>query len=228
MSSAEYVGVEVLSAAVGARAVRAETLSLAVLRDLGRFDRALDGGVTEVRRQALSRHLMFVLDQVAAQQRWLADEVWPSVADRVGGLDEVSAGWAELRPSLVALRSLAAQWAGLPSLRTKVRSAVRDLVAELSVVVGRELAVLPSVLAVLSDDEWARAEVARRSRESRVPTAVARRVFWLLDSLDEERADVLLRGTRPYRLWILRNGFSGGYNRSSFLMWVGGGSGPSL
>ena len=224
MSSAEYVGVDVLSTAVGARAVRAEALSLAVLRDLGRLEPALADGVTEVRRQALSRHLVFVLDQLAAQQQLFADLVWPSAE----GFEEVSAGWAELRPSLVALRSLAAQWAGLPSLRSKVRSAVRDVVAELSVVVDRDLAVLPAVLALLSDDEWAQVEVARRSRESRMPTAVARRLFWLLDSLDEERAALLLRGTRPYRQWILRNGFSGGYNRSSYLMWVGGGSGPVI
>ena len=29
-------------------------------------------------------------------------------------------------------------------------------------------------------------------------------------------------------MWVLRNGFSGAYNRSAYLMWVGGGTGPAV
>ena len=61
-----------------------------------------------------------------------------------------------------------------------------------------------------------------------VPTKRARQLFWLLDDLDPALAARLLQGTRRSTLWVLRNGFSGAYNRSSYLMWIGGGTGPAV
>ena len=53
-------------------------------------------------------------------------------------------------------------------------------------------------------------------------------MFWLLDELDAGLTDLLLQRTPRAEMWILRNGFSGAYNRSAYLMWVGGGTGPAL
>ncbi len=59
-----------------------------------------------------------------------------------------------------------------------------------------------------------------------LPTRLARRTFWLLDDLDPVTAGLLVRDLPRPVMWVLRNGFSGPYNRASYLMWVGGGTGP--
>ncbi len=77
--------------------------------------------------------------------------------------------------------------------------------------------------AALTSQDWAVVERAAVRRQR--PTALARELFWLLDGLDADSAAVLLAGVPPLRMWVLRNGFSGAYNRGSYLMWVGGGLG---
>ena len=47
----------------------------------------------------------------------------------------------------------------------------------------------------------------------------------MLDELDPASTAALLADIPPLRMWVLRNGFSGAYNRGSYLMWVGGGLG---
>ncbi len=53
-------------------------------------------------------------------------------------------------------------------------------------------------------------------------------MFWLLDDLEPRQAAQLTARTPRAVMWILRNGFSGAYNRSAYLMWVGGGTGPAV
>ena len=85
---------------------------------------------------------------------------------------------------------------------------------------------LPLAFEALTPGDWA--AIDRRLPRLTNPTRLARRMFWLLDDLDARPADLLLERTPPAAMWVLRNGFSGAYNRSSYLMWVGGGTGPAV
>ena len=78
-------------------------------------------------------------------------------------------------------------------------------------------------LGALTSQDWAVIDLgaARRRR----PTTLARELFWLLDELDPASTAALLADVPPLKMWVLRNGFSGAYNRGSYLMWVGGGLG---
>ena len=60
------------------------------------------------------------------------------------------------------------------------------------------------------------------------PTKVARQLFWLLDDLPPAQAEQLLFTTPSWMMWVLRNGFSGAYNRAAYLMWIGGGNGRAV
>ena len=107
--------------------------------------------------------------------------------------------------------------------RLLLRDAVRQSCVVLPAVVAREEDVTPLALAVLTSQDWVSIDGAAVTRQRL--TAVARELFWLLDGLDAESAGVPLAGVPPLRMWVLRNGFSGAYNRGSYLMWVGGGLG---
>ncbi len=62
----------------------------------------------------------------------------------------------------------------------------------------------------------------------RRPTVLAYRHFWLLDDLPAHLAEPLTVAVTAPTRWVLRNLFSGGYNRRACLMWIGGGSGPAV
>jgi hypothetical protein len=212
------------------RTAPSEALALAVARDLRRFDRALSGPVTAVRRQALIGHLGFVLDRMTDAHRLLDTAVWPAAAALEPELADLA---EELRTAHVGLtwpvselRATARQWARTPENRADLLSTLRETAPRLQRVLDRDAELLPIAAHPLGD--WTSVELARAAAESRLPTVIARRLFWLLDDLDDDRAALLLRGTPSYRLWILRNGFSGAYNRSAYLMWVGGGDGPAV
>ena len=201
----------------------------AVLRDLDRLISALAGPVTTVRRAALIEHVTFLTAEL--RRRWqLQDElIWPRAVARdsslAGPAQDVLADHRAAGPACAALVAAAQRWArvGDAEHRLQLRDAVGEVADVLPAVFGPETDATPLALAALTTHDWAAVErgTARRRR----PTALARELFWLLDELEPASAAVLLAGVPPLRMWVLRNGFSGGYNRGSYLMWVGGGLG---
>ena len=201
----------------------------AVLRDLDRLVSALAGPVTTVRRTALIDHVTFLTAEL--RRHWqLQDElIWPrapagdpslaGVADRVRGDHRAAAA------ECAAMVTAAEQWAmvGDAEHRLLLRDAVREVAAVLPAVFERDGDVTALALGALTSQDWAVIELGATRR--RRPTALARELFWLLDELDAASATALLAGVPPLRMWVLRNGFSGAYNRGSYLMWVGGGMG---
>ena len=129
-----------------------------------------------------------------------------------------------LRPAMVVVRNATLGWSRSALTRLTVLSAVRELNDRVGPVIDQDADLLPLACEALLP---APVEVERRIRWEN-PTRLARRLFWLLDDLDARQAELLLQRTPPAAMWILRNGFSGGYNRSSYLMWVGGGTGPAV
>ena len=235
MTSLDPGAVRILTPAVHGGAVLVnsvirDAVQHAVRRDLDRLDQVLAGPVTAVRRAALVEHTQFLLDQLQEHHRVLDEVSWPSALavrpDLADIASRVSMAHAELTEPIGAVRNSARQWRSDPRRRVEVLSAVRELFAVLSPVLDQD-----AELAPLIDDVVGAAVAAQppgRKAWVVAPTKLARRTFWLLDDLDSRRADLLTERTPRSVMWILRNGFSGGYNRSAYLMWVGGGTGPAV
>jgi len=188
----------------------------AVHRDLDRLVRVLAEPITEVRRDALIGHVRYLVVQV--------DQLIRPVAVRVPTAlgPEEPAGCTQVVAALTALQVQARRWAREPSARPAVLAAARDARAALW---GDDDAAAPGALAGTPP---AGRGAAGRAGWNRVPTRLAYRVFWLLDELEPALADPLVAELSAPVMWVLRNLFSGGYNRRAYLMWVGGGSGPAV
>lgn len=233
VSTYEPMSAATLAPAPHPEAVRGAALHHAVRRDLRRLERVLDEPVTAVRRQAIIGHLGFVLDELAAQHRLLDLSIWPAAAaqrlDLADLADRVRSSHDELVPATVMVRNATQGWSRSATARGSVLSAVRELNRRIGPVIDQDAELLPLALETLVAVPAGPAEVEpRRAPRLTSPTRLARRTFWLLDGLDARQAALLLQRMPPAGMWILRNGFSGGYNRSSYLMWVGGGTGPAV
>jgi hypothetical protein len=202
----------------------------AVLRDVDRLTKVLVEPVTDVRRAALAGHIGFLLDQLQAHHRLQDEVMWPRVAlahaDLSDVADRVRVSHADLVEPSRALRRTVRRWTFEPASRPDVLDAVMEFDTRLDQVLSQDGELVPLACSALPDREWT--EIDRHLPAKGGPTRRARRMFWLLDGLDAGLADLLLRRTPRAEMWMLRNGFSGAYNRAAYLMWVGGGSGPAL
>ncbi|MET0967077.1 MAG: hemerythrin domain-containing protein [Nakamurella sp.] len=211
-------------------AVTTGVVNRAVRRDLDRFISVLAEPVTSVRRTALADHVGFILDQLEAVHRLQDAALWPAVLNRRPHLadlaDRAAKAHAGLAGSIESARQAALTWKRAPVTRTAARTALRDLTIALEPVAGQDAETVPLACAMLPDDALSRIDHAHPRPVG--PTKVARRLFWLLDDLPPAQAQQLLAPTPRWMLWVLRNGFSGAYNRAAYLMWIGGGNGPAV
>jgi hypothetical protein len=173
----------------------------AVARDLDRLIRVLAEPVTPVRRTALVGHVGYLADQLRTAN--------PALAARQAG-------------TLSRLRKEARRWSREPARRAAMLAAsehAADVLAPSLMTADRPAA---------TSGPWPQAPFRLRAVLTQRPTALAFRHYWLLDDLPPHLAEPLHRELTGPARWLLRNVFSGGYNRRAFLMWVGGGSGPAL
>ena len=227
-----------------------EAVHRAVRRDLDRLADVLSAPVTTVRRAAVVRHIEFLVPRLLAHHAG-EDRRWNRVCTRRPDLATRAAaarsGHRAVRRAGQDVLSATRSWAaagtdgvangGIDTAIATARLALRGRVIELADLVARQFEQDERDRVLLADlltsADWAGREVARagadRNRAAgRRPALLAHEVFWLVDELDPVlAARVVSRYSRPAR-WALRNLFSGGYNRSAHLMWVGGGDGPAL
>ena len=240
MTSLDPGAVRILTPAVYDHAVLTDALHHALRRDLGRLERVLVDPVTAVRRGALIEHTCFLLDQVQEHHRVLDDLFWPSVTasrpELADVADRVALNHRELTEPLRRTMNSALGWRRDPRKRLDVLSAVRELAPVLQPVLHQDAELAPMIDEVVGTEVVGTGVVGAVPVAHRLalrawpgaPTRLARRTFWLLDELDSAQADLLIERTPRTMMWILRNGFSGAYNRSTYLMWVGGGTGPAI
>jgi hypothetical protein len=227
MTSLDPGAISTLTLAVNGDAVTTDTLQHAVRRDLSRLIRVLSEPVTAVRRGALIDHTCFLLDQLQDHHRVLDEVSWPRVLaarpELVDVASRVALAHGELAEPLRSVRNSSLDWRGDARHRLDVLAAVRELAAALSPVLVQD-----SELAPLIDEVLGAGQPRGRWNWVGVPTRLARRTFWLLDDLNPRQADLLTGRMPRTAMWILRNGFSGAYNRSAYLMWTGGGTGAAI
>lgn len=199
-----------VESAADAGARRHPIVSLAVARDLERLVQALSEPVTAVRRAALVAHTSFVVEQARSGDDGPGRH--PVALSRLGHEARLWGRDPLRRPQVRA----AAQTAALAWAAARAGSG-RGRVAEPAAAGGSG-----------PDDGSAGGPVRLRSLPARRPIALAYRYFWLVDDLPPAAVqEVTDRYSGPAR-WVLRNVLSGGYNRRAYLMWFGGGSGPSV
>jgi hypothetical protein len=211
-------------------AVTTAIVNRAVRRDLDRFVAVLADPVTSVRRAALADHVGYILDQLETVHRLQDESMWPAVLTHRPHLADLSEraarAHADLAAPVAVLRQAALTWKRAPITRTATRAAARDLAIALEPVAGQDAETVPLACAMISDETLT--QIGRAQPHPVGPTKVARRLFWLLDDLPPAQAQLLLAPTPSWMLWVLRNGFSGAYNRAAYLMWIGGGNGPAV
>ena len=211
----------------------------AIIRDLDRLVDVLDEPITDVRRAALTEHIAYLLDQLQSHHRVQDEVIWPRVAIERGDLtdlaDRARLSHTDLQQPSRDLRRAAQSWSSVRMLRPQVHQAASAVREAVGPVLDRDAADVPVACEVLSEQDWT--EIGRRLAPPVMrfggprpsgPTTRARRLFWLLDDADAHLAGLVLARTPRAVLWVLRNGFSGGYNRAAYLMWVGGGTGPAV
>ena len=204
-------------------------LHRAVLRDLERLASVLAGPVTAVRREALIGHVTFLTAQLRRHWQVQDELLWPRAVagdpSLAGAAEQVFDSHRAAAAYCATMVTAAQQWAvvGDAEHRLLVLDAVRELADVLPAVFERDSDVTVLALGALAGQDWV--AIDRGAARRRRPTALARELFWLLDDLDPASAAALLAEIPPLRMWVLRNGFSGAYNRGSYLMWVGGGLG---
>ncbi len=202
----------------------------ALIRDMHRLVDVLDEPITDVRRAALAQHIGYLLDQLQSHHRVQDEVIWPRVAtdraDLAEFADRVRLSHAEPVQPGRELRRATQSWSSVPALRPQVLQAATAMREVIGPVLAADATSVPVACDVLPDHEWA--EISRWPAPAGGPTARARRLFWLLDDAEPQLANLVLARTPRAVLWVLRNGFSGGYNRSAYLMWVGGGTGAAV
>lgn len=196
----------------------------ALVRDFGRFATVLSAPVSTPRRQALVRHLEFVLEALHHHHTNEDDLIWPKVLLRRPDLAalqaEMEAEHDVLDGAIRALTAATREWESIKDDRTRlqVRDAVIALDGALAPHLAHEEAVgMPAIVEALTASDWAELDKSLHKIES--PAKTAKLLFWLLDSLDARRASVM-RGLVPAPLFAtLRLAYGGRYRRTAQLLW---------
>ena len=200
-------------------------------RDLAGSSEVLDEPVTAVRRQAIIGHIGFLLDELAAQHRLLDQSIWPAAAahrpDLADLADRVRVSHDDLVPATVMVRNATQGWSRSAPRRGSVLSAVRELNGRIGPVIDQDAELLPLACADAGRVPSDRPEVDRR-RPVEQPDPAGPPDLLAAGRPRRPPGRAAAAADAAGRMWILRNGFSGAYNRSSYLMWVGGGTGPAV
>lgn len=214
-----------------------EAVHHAVRRDLQRLVQVLADPVTTVRRAAIVRHIEFLIPRLLAHHAG-EDRRWNRLCDHRPDLAAHAAaarsGHRAVRRAGQDVLSAARTWAadGDRDARTTLRRRVSDLAALAAEQFRhdeRDRTLLHEPALPIDRPGRTTTGPGRTPRRTgRRPASVAHETFWLVDELDPTlAAHILGRHSRSTR-WAMRNLFSGGYNRSTHLMWVGGGDGPAV
>lgn len=198
----------------------------ALKRDLRRARDVLASGAPAAeQREALARHVGWVMEVLHAHHTSEDEGLWPLVRERNPGaaelLDSMEADHARIAPAAAAVVTAAAACATSPeeSARTALVVALDDLLAVLVPHLDREVAeAMPVVSASITHAEWMAVE--REHNLQGVPVRqLAMEGHWLLEDIDPEGYEVVVHTVpAPMRLLLL-HGFGWVYRRQARARW---------
>jgi iron-sulfur cluster repair protein YtfE (RIC family) len=201
----------------------------ALRRDLARAIDALSGepasDQTADRHAAIGEQVSWMMQFLHAHHRGEDAWLWPMVRERVPAagrlLDQMEADHAVVDPLIDACDSAAQRYrdSSHEDARRDLAEALDQLRDALLPHLGREEdAAMPVVSAALTDAEW-RAIDQEHFVKPKSLTQLAREGHWLLDGLDAERRELLVRQVPPIPRFVLLHGFARRYRQWAIACW---------
>lgn len=176
-------------------------------------------------RQALGRHVAWVLDVLHAHHTSEDEGLWPLVRRRNPAasalLDSLEADHARIAPAATAAANAAERYASTvdDEARAALVAALDDLVAVLVPHLDREVAdAMPVVAASITRREWDAVEQEHNIRPKSV-RQLAQEGHWLLEDIDAEGYDVVVHKVPALLRIVLLHGFGRAYRRQCVARW---------
>jgi uncharacterized protein YndB with AHSA1/START domain len=210
----------------------ADTRMMGIVHDALRRDlaRAIDALAEEpapdaARRAAIGEQVGWMMEFLHAHHRGEDEWLWPVVRERVPSaaalLDEMEADHAVVDPLIDVCAGAAQRYRDSSSedARRALREAlVRLCDAVLPYLRREEDEAMPVVSTALTDAEW-HAIDQEHFVKPKSPGQLAREGHWMLDGLDAERREILLRQVPPIPRFVLLHGFARPYRRRAIACW---------
>jgi hemerythrin-like domain-containing protein len=218
----------------GERPAPADTRMMGIVHDGLRRDlaRAIDAlsmeptsGPEGDRQAAIGEQVGWMMQFLHAHHRGEDAWLWPLVRERVPEagrlLDQMEADHAVVDPLVDACDSAAQSYRDSSSddaRRDLQEALVRLCDALLPHLRREEDEAMPLVSVALSDAEWHAIDQEHFVKPKSL-TQLAREGHWLLDGLDAERREVLVRQVPPIPRFVLLHGFARHYRRGATACW---------
>jgi hemerythrin-like domain-containing protein len=177
-------------------------------------------------REALGRHLGWMMDFLHGHHTGEDDGLWPAVRQRNPGagplLDSLEADHARIAPAAAELTAAATAYtaSSSPAARTRIVAALDALADVLFPHLDREVAeAMPVVAATLTNAEWEDIE-ERHNLDGKSTRELATEGHWLIEGIDPEGYDVVVHKVPPVLRFVLVHGFGAGYRRQARRRWT--------
>lgn len=198
-------------------------------RDLGRAINALSADQAlrpeGDRRVAIGEQVSWMMDFLHAHHRGEDAGIWPILRERAPRagqlLDEMEADHAVIDPLIDACEGAAHRYRDSSSDDAR-RGLQEDLVrlreALLPHLRREEDEAMPLASVTLTDAEWHAIDQEHFVKPKSL-SQLAREGHWLLDGLDAERREILVRQVPPIPRFVLLHGFARRYRRRAIACW---------
>jgi hemerythrin-like domain-containing protein len=194
-------------------------------RDLDRLARVLERPISDDQREALCRHVSWMLDYLHHHHVGEDEGVWPRTLAKRPDLqpmvDEMEAEHEALAAASDGLRAAAAEYArdGSDAQRRALAAAVAHMQeATLPHLDHEEQVAMPLVLETLDDEDWAYLEKNHFRKGISLGNAAVM-FMWLLDDLDARRASIV-KGELPGPVfWVLSRVYGPRYDTQARVRW---------
>ncbi len=197
----------------------------ALRRDLARTAQVLQQPVSPEQRAALCRYIPSMLDYLHHHHVAEDEGVWPRTLakrpDLRGMVDQMEAEHEALAAASDGLRTAASRFAedGSDDQRAAFAHAVTDMQeATLPHLDHEEQVAMPLVLETLDEADWAYLE-KHYFNKGLTFADQGRLGMWMLDDLDQPRAQVIRTVIPRPVLWLLERIYGGAYDRAARLRW---------
>lgn len=199
----------------------------ALRRDLERAREALstDPAPAGRQRQAIARHVLWLMDFLHQHHTGEDQGLWPLVLERAPAaaplLDSLEADHARIAPAAESLTDAARAYSPTASddARTELAAALDALGEVLYPHLDREVAEgMPVVSAAITEREWRQWDETYNIK-GKSPLELGLEGHFLLDGLDPEGRDVVVNLVPPIPRFVLLHAFGWLYRRQSRQRW---------
>ena len=176
-------------------------------------------------REALGRHLLWMMEFLHRHHTGEDNGLWPAVRERNPGagplLDSLEEDHARIAPAIEDLVAAATAYSRSAddAVRSRVVAALDALLEVLVPHLDREVAeAMPVVAATLTNAEWEAIE-QEHNLDGKTTRELGEEGHWLIEGIDPEGYDVVVHKVPPLLRFVLLHGFGPGYRRRARARW---------